>query len=687
MMTGVDPPLVTRRSLVSLVSPVVWLGMITGCVGVASGFAIFFLTLDDDSPLQLVVILLTATLLSLVVEYLRELIDTTPEEHRAHRSRSSKLVVSLLIVALAELFALGWHAVIASWGTRKFDAAARIVMGGALSSSHATATMLTFLVLVWMVSGVALAAALARGIGTSTRPLGQRIASGAGRGVVVGALVAPAILCVVIVGGFALEGVRLLLREPDTWRHNFHVVQEAVGSIGGAPGAFLHLVFLAADKVLSVLGDGNRWAPLIVVVTLVGGGIAALRKDVNWLGVALLAIGAGLVMSPLLPGLGRMALVLVRTAVIWALPGAVLGALVPLLERPAALHRWWSLVAFVAAVVLIVLTAARLDGRWWLIAPALGIIATGAFIWRTGRVDVCWPVLAICVATIVCGLVIALQQFATFAGVLGTLYDLRSMPSRISSLRTVNSTQAESLDTVISDLSKALARQLPANLNTLEWALPATSPEAAAARGREQTRVASNQLASLPESTRTFVPHGAEWQRSFEEITGKTADCLRRDEHEGTQGFGGRLSDIVCTQGRLAEVDAGARQELKVSRELASAIDKARQPVDTLSVRQWVSAGPAGLEDWQIAEAEVWRRSQALLEPLRTNERTLEAVLGEPVNGQPASGLTAFKASFDVEATEAYATVSRYLELGLAGSFGFWSTLGLLAGWARYRQT
>ena len=454
-----------------------------------------------------------------------------------------------------------------------------------------------------------------------------------------------------------------------------------MGHIGGAPGAFLQVIFLAADSALSLLGDGNRWAPLMVVVALFGGGIAALRKDVNWLGAVLLAIGVGLVMAPLLPGLGRMVLMLVRTAVIWALPGAVLGALVPLLERPAALHRWWSVVAFAAAVVLIVLTAARLDWGLWLIAPALGIIVTGAFIWRTGRVDVCWPVLAISVATIVCGLVIALQQFATFTGVLGTLYDLHSMPSRISSLRAVDSTQADSLAQVIDDFSKALKRQRPADLNNVS----ASSPEAAAARGREQARIASKQLASVPESARTFVPGLAEWQRQFQQIREKSADCFCRDKKEA-QGFGQRLSDIVCTQGLLADVDAGVRSELKTWRDLASVIDNARQPVDTLEVRQWVSADPAGLEDWKIAEADVWRRSQVWLDSVKTNERALVALLGEPADGHPASGITAFKVSFDVEATEAYAAVSRYLELGLAGSFGFWTTLGLLAGWALYRR-
>ena len=201
-MCGVDPPLATLQSIVRRVSPVVWLGMATGFVGVASGFAVFFLTLDDGTPLQFLGILVVATLLSFLVEYLRELIDTTPEEYREHRSRSSKVIVSLLIVALAELFALGWHGAIASWGTSRFEAATQIVMGGALSSDHTTAVILAGLIALWMVSGVSLAAVLAQGIGPSTRPIGQRIASGVGRGVVVGAVVAPTILCLFIVGCF-----------------------------------------------------------------------------------------------------------------------------------------------------------------------------------------------------------------------------------------------------------------------------------------------------------------------------------------------------------------------------------------------------------------------------------------------------------------------------------------------------
>ena len=169
-MCGVDPPLATLQSIVRRVSPVVWLGMATGFVGVASGFAVFFLTLDDGTPLQFLGILVVATLLSFLVEYLRELIDTTPEEYREHRSRSSKVIVSLLIVALAELFALGWHGAIASWGTSKFEAVTQIVMGGALSSDHTTAVILAGLIALWMVSGVSLAAVLAQGIGPSDAP-------------------------------------------------------------------------------------------------------------------------------------------------------------------------------------------------------------------------------------------------------------------------------------------------------------------------------------------------------------------------------------------------------------------------------------------------------------------------------------------------------------------------------------
>jgi hypothetical protein len=601
--------------------------VLTGGLGVASGFAVFFLTLEDDHPFQLIAILFVVTVLSFIVERLRELIDTTPDELRDHRGPPTRIFSSLLIIGLSEVFALGWHAALMT-DTPELAAVAQVVTGGVLSSDHATAAELAGLVLVWMISGTALSAALAFGIGPSTRAIAERMATGFGRGVLVGAMVAPGVLFVTIVFGFALAGLSQLVFEPDVWVSNLRVLEQAVGHyLTNAPGIVV-LIFLAVDKLLLLFGEHSRLASLAVIAAMVGAAIVIVKRRGNGPAGLVLLAALCLVMAPLLLGLGRMLALLARTAVVWALPGAVLGALVPLLERPAALHRWWSVVAFAAAAVLILLTAARLDARLWLVVPTVGIIAAGAFVWRTGRVEVCWPVLAMSVATIVCGLMIAMQQVASFTGVLGALYDVESLPSRISSMVPEDKASAKvfaDFDLAVQHIS-AIATQRSAPHQVV-------SPEAA----REQQRVALEAV----------MANRAEWQTKFDELQERTAKCFPPD----VKNFGQRLSDIVCAEGLLTPLEAGVRENLKTSQALGKEITS-----DDM-LKQWTA-----------------------------HEQALEDLLGEPADGHTAAGITAFKAAFNEQAAKAYATVSGNLELSLAGSIGFWTTLGLLAGWSLYRR-
>ena len=58
----------------------------TGALGIASGFAVFFLLLEEaEKPLKFLLILLLATVLSVIVEHLREVIEN---RHGAEHSGS-----------------------------------------------------------------------------------------------------------------------------------------------------------------------------------------------------------------------------------------------------------------------------------------------------------------------------------------------------------------------------------------------------------------------------------------------------------------------------------------------------------------------------------------------------------------------------------------------------------------------
>jgi hypothetical protein len=398
-------------------------------------------------------------------------------------------------------------------------------------------------------------------------------------------------------------------------------------------------------------------------------------------------------MAPLLPGIGGLVLLLVRTGIIWALPGIVLGALVPLLERPADVPRWWSVVAFAAAVVLIVITAARLDGRWWLLVPAAGIVATGWFVWRTGSVEACWPVLAVSVATLVCGLTITVQQVATFSGVLGSLYDLRHLPDRVADVVPADATRTARMYTLADYMqSSGTSSGKTSEIDSI-WLARSKSQsfEDFVAKDLARVQAAERSLQKLGDDVNAIVARNQNWAGDLEALRAQMAPYRQDDDHPPASGreepaFRTRLSVIVGVQRKTAELETSVTKELAATRDLVDKVGAIHRAEDQDAVRMLGTLDQNKLPEWQATQVRVWNRSQELLDRLTPYQRGLETVLGAPASGVEASGLTAFKREFGRTATDAYTTVCRWLELGLAGSFGFWTTLGLLAGWSLYRR-
>jgi hypothetical protein len=635
--------------------------LVTAGLGVLSGFAVFFLALEDQTQLRFFEILGTATLLSIVVEWLREVIDEDGRERAQRGPRWSGILVSLLIVGLSELFALGWHAGISLYGTDDFNAAVTIIEGGTQSPTYAPLSGLLWLGILWLVSGMALGAALSFTIGRSMKSVRERMSSGALTGCLVGGLLAPiALLAFLLIVNFG-HGVVLLVFQPADWTANFHILQASVSTMG-TPGLVIGAVLWVADQALTFLGRFTDRAPLIVVALMIGGGIIGIREKagpIAWLGVF---AGIALTMTALVPSLGGLFLLLVRTGLIWAIPGIVLGALVPLLERPAEVPKWWSSVAFAAAIMLVVITASRLEGRWWLLVPAAGVFATGIFVWRTGQVQACWPMLAVSVATIVCGVVIALQHFATFGAVLSDTYDLSHLPDRIS-IAFPADTSAASATASITDIVRQSGIGHP---------FPDSKEIAATAAAEEKRRLdRAASLSDLGTKIDATSSRTAEWtdtltdmQETMARHWSTTTDTSTNTSTttDNPPAFRQRLADVVEVQRKLTELDKDVTKALAHTREIRTALDDVRKNADTDAVSAF---------------------SQQLSDRLTPYERDLEAfVVGTPERG----GFQAFKAQFNAFAGGVYLDVCQWLELGLAGSFGFWTTLGLLAAWALRRD-
>ena len=79
---------------------------LTGALGIASGYAVWFLTIDtSDDPDQLAVALLIATVVAVTFEWLRHKIEIH------HSGFWSRALVTLVFVASAEFFVMAWDAV------------------------------------------------------------------------------------------------------------------------------------------------------------------------------------------------------------------------------------------------------------------------------------------------------------------------------------------------------------------------------------------------------------------------------------------------------------------------------------------------------------------------------------------------------------------------------------------------
>src|SRR6266852_1270649 len=84
----------------------------TGVFGVTSGYAVFFLLLEESAhPLKFVGALGVAAVLSLIFEFVHHLIDHGDKELSRHFS-VSRVIISLSMLAMAEFFVMASHSTV-----------------------------------------------------------------------------------------------------------------------------------------------------------------------------------------------------------------------------------------------------------------------------------------------------------------------------------------------------------------------------------------------------------------------------------------------------------------------------------------------------------------------------------------------------------------------------------------------
>jgi hypothetical protein len=420
-----------------------------GAFGVASGYAIFlYYPQIREDPISFVFSLGVAAVVSYLIEWLRELIRSGEIESHGHSTLRS--IGTLGIVLFFELFVSAYHAS-AERGPKDISQAAMDLLGPDSQDKAVASYTVFFVAGCWVVVGAMLSVWLARqvgrGHGSVTIP---RVVSAGGSGAIGGFLIAPAVILLYILCGrlvltfyVFIKGATLdARRAPWSWT-DLHSRGQRFGE------DLLNFVASLPIILLSEAARGDEhphlyWAAFIGLLFF---WVWLVRRKLlgNPLTFALLVglffstIGAFLragltvlqqIWQKRLPELGSA---LLLGAIVWTIPGLLLGALVPLLRVPSRSQKEWALIGYGAAALLILATLLRFllstteqDYWWWPFIPALLAAIAGLLFHRGMPVREFWPLAALCVAGGISGATSIAQQ-VTFVGVLQNLHKIDEM--------------------------------------------------------------------------------------------------------------------------------------------------------------------------------------------------------------------------------------------------------------------
>jgi hypothetical protein len=652
--------------------PSLWRCALTGVFGIASGFAVFLLWLDEISrgPVRFVVALGVAVLVAFTFESMKEEL-----EGHEHHWQAPRLLVLVVLLTMAEVFVMGYHSAV-SLTPERLRETIETLLGEDVAGWHAAG-----IVGVWLVLGGAVAVGLGATIFNAgceipeDEPLswskpavwGWPMLRSAFRGGLTGALAGPlCMLLYIFLVRFVFEYV-WILAEPGRWRAHLRGAAQAVSASGGV--AWLVWLPLQAIQLLDgVFGVFGRVGPLLTLATLVAVLIVCARRRA---GRAFFVILVGVLIAygyPVLAKSGRALVLAGLMAYVWAVPGILLGALTPWLKRPAGYPKLWGVVAFGAAAILVVGSLAIP----WFIMPAVVFAAVGFWFRRGVQVEQYWAVLALSVATNVFGATHLVTR-ADFFHIQRDTFELTKVPLQAFAY------QAVTLDP---KLQEAIRRSLFSEeflrgLNSPSLQSPFPPPGSSTPLFRFP-----DLLSTTPVSPEIQLAADLEAVRAERDRTAKVV-----------AGLAERVKDLAAMETRAAQErkEIGGLKALEYQehhkrlRALAAWTGEAITRRESLVTEATTTLDAEGKRHAATAAAlsriETLRDEQLRLQSER--QQLLETARQMKERGEPLrTSLVALKDAVERQAADLHNMALRAFEVALTASSGFWITLGLLASWS-----
>jgi 3-methyladenine DNA glycosylase Tag len=418
-----------------------WICAAMGAWGIVSGFAAFVLFWKKglDEPKTFLIGLGVAAIVAVLAEVMREFI-----KHGRFIERRGEwgpqVIVLLLMVAMFELFVIAGHYIYEH--RLELLHVGHEVLGPVLSEARSSLWDAAAVVMLWLSVGALLGWILASKVIGACGTFRRRICFGGLQGVAIGVIAAPLGVLAYVFFARAVMSMVYMVTWPGLWKSQLESL------ISGEPsGITLPEIMKLPLILISLLYDLWWQLPVIgpmLVIVMFAGLVAWCWQKQRWWPLLWLAAGVTLIIAvPLFQDAKSLLLLPMLAAIVWGVPGLVLGATAPLLERPAEVSKTWGPVAFLAAGFLCVLTALRLKypgfiipaelaNPWFLGGATCSLVAAGIAFQCGCRIDNYWPLAALCVCLFICGWMLVLQK-ATFLGVLEKVHAVHNQPIGVRS--------------------------------------------------------------------------------------------------------------------------------------------------------------------------------------------------------------------------------------------------------------